>query len=71
MRIASPADWIFLLAGLFLLIEAVRGLITGSTILFYRTVTRSGDGCLYWVSIGAGAVLGVAGLLVFSLKLLR
>ena len=60
-------NWIVLLAAVALLIEALRGLVTGSTILFYRTVTRSEDGFLYWTAIWSGVVVGIAALLVVFL----
>ncbi len=60
-------DWIVLLAAAALLFNAIRGLATGSAILFYRTVTRSEDGFLYWSAVLGSAILGVAAALVIVL----
>lgn len=53
-------NWILLLVGAYLLIEGLRGLATGSTLLFYRTVKRSEDGYLYWFAVGTGVIVGGA-----------
>lgn len=61
----TKSDWIMPLLGAFLLFEAARGLRSGSTIFFYRTVNRSEDGILFWASLSLSAVLGIAGILTF------
>ena len=60
---------ILLLVGISFLAEAVRGISTGSATLLYRTVTRSGDGYLYWWSIIAGLILGAGSSALFILAL--
>ena len=60
MASVSGRDWIVLLAVAALLFNALRGLATGSAILFYRTVNRSEDGFLYWSAVWGSAVLGIA-----------
>lgn len=61
--------WFLLLAGAFCLFYVWRGFVTGSTLLVYRTVTRSEDGYLYWWAIamkaaaGAACVLGSVGII--------
>lgn len=62
---AIENNWIVLLASAALLFNSVRGLMTGtgSVILFYRAVTRSKDGYLYWSTVWGSAVLGIAAVL--------
>lgn len=57
-------NWAFLLVSVLLLLESMRGLYTGSTILIFRTVTRRHDGYLYWWAIGMGLIVGIAGLII-------
>jgi hypothetical protein len=56
-------DWVVLLAAAALLFNAVRGVLKGRAILFYRTVDRHEDGFLYWTAVLGSAVLGVAAVL--------
>ena len=57
--------FIFLIMGVFLTLMSLEGLRTGSATFFYRSVTRSKDGYLYWCAIGIGLTLGI-GCLVSS-----
>ena len=56
-------NWIVLLAAVALLFNTVRGLTTGSAILFFRTVRRSEDGYLYWLAVWGSAVVSIAAVL--------
>ena len=60
-------DWITILMAIFLLVNAIWGLITGSTILFYRSVKRSEDRLLYWCAVCGSAALGIAAVLAVVL----
>ena len=59
-----PRDaWFVLLMGIFCLIEGARGIRTGNSIFFFRDVTRSNNGFLYWGAIGillAGGIFCLA-----------
>lgn len=58
-------EWILLLGAAVLLFDAVKGLATGSAILFYRTVKRSEDGYLFWWAVVMSVILGTASLVLF------
>ena len=66
---ASDRQWLVLLAGVYLLFTAIRGLATGRMILIYRSVNRSEDHFLYWLSFVISIFLGVASILIIVLKL--
>ena len=51
------------------LFTAIRGLATGRMILIYRSVNRSEDHFLYWLSFVISIFLGVASILIIVLKL--
>lgn len=56
-------NWIFIAGGVFLLVNAFRGLKTRSTTLIYRTVRRSEDESLYWLTIWGSLALGIGAVL--------
>lgn len=64
---AAGRDWILLLVAAGLLYNAVEGMVTGSAILFFRTVKRPEDGYLYWWAVLMSSILGVAALVAFLL----
>ncbi len=55
----ATSDWVTLLAGAVLLFNFVYGLMTGSAMLFYRTVKKSEDRPLYWLAVLVSAALGI------------
>jgi len=61
--------WTLLLISVFLLLMTLRGIGTGTATLFFRDVTRSEDGYLYWIAIGMGLVVGTACLVSFIVTL--
>jgi hypothetical protein len=68
-QINNSRQWLVLLAGVYLLFTAIRGLATGRMILIYRSVNRSNHEVLYWLSIVISIFLGVASILIIVLKL--
>jgi len=64
-------DWICLFGGPYLIFESIRGLKTGSATLFYRTVTRSEEGYLYWFALTLCALAGIGGLLAVIYEVVK
>ena len=60
-------NWVVLLGACVLLLDVVRGLLTGGATVAYRRVQRRDDPALYWAMICFSAVLGLGGLYVFFL----
>lgn len=53
-------EWVALLIGGFLLVQAIQGMRTGSVTVIFRTVTRQEDPLLFWVGVVLAGGLGVA-----------
>jgi hypothetical protein len=53
-------EWLALLAGAFLLLNAVQALVTGSVTVIFRTTKRQDDSLLFWVGVLLSGGLGIA-----------
>lgn len=62
-------SWWLLVVSVYVLFESLRGLATGSTILFFRTVTRREDGYLYWWAVRMGLIAGAVCLIISVMRL--
>jgi hypothetical protein len=56
-------EWFAPLAGAFLLLNAVQGVVTGGVMVIYRAAKRREDGLLFWVSVISSGILGIAAIL--------
>jgi len=57
-------SWIILLAAGALIFATLRGVATGSALLFYRTYKRADNPVLYWFAITLSGVLGIGCLII-------
>ena len=57
-------EWIALLIGGFLLVQAIQAIKTGSVTVIFRTITRQDDALLFWVGVVLSGALGIAAIVL-------
>ena len=58
------SPWIILLAAGVLIFATLRGVATGSAMLFYRTYRRAENPSLYWLAMTLSGGLGIGCLII-------
>ena len=62
---ASQKSWLVLLAAGYVFFTAVQGIATGRVNVIYRSVKRTEDPTLFWVSVVISVILSLAGIFAF------
>ena len=57
-------EWIALLIGAFLLVQAIQAITTGSVTVIFRTVKRDEDALLFWVGVVVAGALGIGAIVL-------
>ena len=61
----SQKNWLVLLAASYVLFTAVQGIATGRVNVIYRSVKRTEDPTLFWVSMAISLILSLAAIFAF------
>ena len=60
----SHSPWVILVLAIILILFVLRGAVTGSAGLFFRTYQRSEVPGLYWFAMIVSGILGIGGLII-------